>query len=60
MSQVRPKEERVGKIAAAKAVVQLFFATGKSFTVDRVLATSDRKPPLLHRASSDDATIILP
>ena len=33
MSQVRPKGERVGEIAA-KAVVQLLFATGKSFTVD--------------------------
>jgi hypothetical protein len=33
MSQVRPKRERVGEIAA-KAVVQLLFATGKSFTVD--------------------------
>ena len=31
MSQVRPKGERVGEIAA-KAVVQLLFATGKSFT----------------------------
>ncbi len=33
MSQVRPKAERVGEIAA-KVVVQLLFATGKSFTVD--------------------------
>jgi chromosome segregation and condensation protein ScpB len=33
MSQVRPKAERVGEIAA-RAVVQLLFATGKSFTVD--------------------------
>jgi chromosome segregation and condensation protein ScpB len=33
MSQVRPKGERVGEIAA-KAVVQLLFITGKSFTVD--------------------------
>ena len=33
MSQVRPKGERVGEIAA-RAVVQLLFATGKSFTVD--------------------------
>ena len=33
MSQVRPKGEKVGEIAA-KAVVQLLFATGKSFTVD--------------------------
>ena len=33
MSQVRPKGERVGEIAA-KAVVQLLFSTGKSFTVD--------------------------
>jgi chromosome segregation and condensation protein ScpB len=33
MSQVRPKAERVGEIAA-KAVVQLLFSTGKSFTVD--------------------------
>ena len=33
MSQVRPKGERVGELAA-KAVVQLLFATGKSFTVD--------------------------
>jgi hypothetical protein len=33
MSQVRPKADRVGEIAA-KAVVQLLFATGKSFTVD--------------------------
>ena len=33
MSQVRPKEERVGEITA-KAVVQLLVATGKSFTVD--------------------------
>ena len=33
MSQGRPKEEKVGEIAA-KAVVQLLFATGKSFTVD--------------------------
>jgi chromosome segregation and condensation protein ScpB len=33
MSQARPKGERVGEIAA-KAVVQLLFATGKSFTVD--------------------------
>jgi hypothetical protein len=33
MSQVRPKGERVGEIAA-KSVVQLLFATGKSFTVD--------------------------
>ena len=33
MSQVRPKADRVGEIAA-RAVVQLLFATGKSFTVD--------------------------
>ena len=33
MSQVRPKTERVGEIAA-KVVVQLLFATGRSFTVD--------------------------
>src|SRR4029077_10622100 len=33
MSQLRPKGERVGEIAA-KAVVQLLFSTGKSFTVD--------------------------
>jgi hypothetical protein len=33
MSQARPKAERVGE-TAAKAVVQLLFATGKSFTVD--------------------------
>jgi chromosome segregation and condensation protein ScpB len=33
VSQVRPKGEKVGEIAA-KAVVQLLFATGKSFTVD--------------------------
>jgi chromosome segregation and condensation protein ScpB len=33
MSQVLPKAERVGEIAA-RAVVQLLFATGKSFTVD--------------------------
>jgi hypothetical protein len=33
MSQVRPKGEKVGEIAA-KAVVQLLFSTGKSFTVD--------------------------
>jgi chromosome segregation and condensation protein ScpB len=33
MSQVRPKAERVGEIAA-KSVVQLLFSTGKSFTVD--------------------------
>jgi hypothetical protein len=33
MSQVRPKGGRVGEIAA-KAVVQLLFSTGKSFTVD--------------------------
>jgi hypothetical protein len=33
MSQVRQKTERVGEIAA-KAVVQLLFSTGKSFTVD--------------------------
>jgi chromosome segregation and condensation protein ScpB len=33
MSQVRPKGEKVGEIAA-KSVVQLLFATGKSFTVD--------------------------
>jgi hypothetical protein len=33
MSQVRAKGERVGEIAA-RAVVQLLFATGKSFTVD--------------------------
>jgi chromosome segregation and condensation protein ScpB len=33
MSQVRQKTEKVGEIAA-KAVVQLLFATGKSFTVD--------------------------
>jgi chromosome segregation and condensation protein ScpB len=33
MSQVGPKAERVGEIAA-KAVVQLLFSTGKSFTVD--------------------------
>ena len=32
MSQVQPKEERVE--TAAKAIVQLLFATGKSFTVD--------------------------
>ena len=32
-AQVRPKGEKVGEIAA-KAVVQLLFATGKSFTVD--------------------------
>ena len=33
MSQARPKAERVGE-TAAKVVVQLLFATGKSFTVD--------------------------
>jgi chromosome segregation and condensation protein ScpB len=33
MSQVRQKTERVGEIAT-KAVVQLLFSTGKSFTVD--------------------------
>jgi hypothetical protein len=33
MSQVRPKGEKAGEIAA-KAVVQLLFSTGKSFTVD--------------------------
>src|SRR3979490_1523549 len=33
MSQVRQKADRVGEIAA-KAVVQLLFSTGKSFTVD--------------------------
>jgi hypothetical protein len=33
MSPVRQKGERVGEIAA-KAVVQLLFSTGKSFTVD--------------------------
>jgi chromosome segregation and condensation protein ScpB len=33
MSQLRQKAERVGEIAA-KAVVQLLFSTGKSFTVD--------------------------
>ncbi len=33
MSQVRQKAERVGEIAA-KAVVQLLFSTGRSFTVD--------------------------
>jgi chromosome segregation and condensation protein ScpB len=33
MSQLRPKAEGVGEIAA-KAVVQLLFSTGKSFTVD--------------------------
>jgi len=33
MSQVRPKAEKVGEIAA-KAVVQLLFSTGKSFTAD--------------------------
>jgi hypothetical protein len=33
MSQVRPKADRVGE-TAAKAVVQLLFSTGKSFTVD--------------------------
>jgi chromosome segregation and condensation protein ScpB len=33
VSQVRPKAERVGEIAA-KAVVQLLFSTGRSFTVD--------------------------
>ena len=33
MSQARPKAERVGEIAA-KVVVQLLFATGRSFTVD--------------------------
>jgi segregation and condensation protein B len=33
MSQVRPKGEKVGEIAA-KSVVQLLFATGKSFRVD--------------------------
>jgi Ca2+/H+ antiporter len=33
MSQIRPKGERVGEIAS-KVVVQLLFATGKSFTVD--------------------------
>ena len=33
MGQVRQKTERVGEIAA-KAVVQLLFSTGKSFTVD--------------------------
>ena len=33
MSQVRQKSERVGEIAA-KAVVQLLFSTGKSFTMD--------------------------
>ena len=33
MSQVRQKGEKVGEIAA-KAVVQLMFATGESFTVD--------------------------
>jgi chromosome segregation and condensation protein ScpB len=33
MSQVRQKTERVGEIAT-KAIVQLLFSTGKSFTVD--------------------------
>src|SRR4249920_308505 len=33
MSQVRQRAERVGEIAA-KAVVQLLFSTGRSFTVD--------------------------
>ena len=33
MSQVRQKSERVGEIAA-KAVVQLLFSIGKSFTMD--------------------------
>ena len=33
MGQVRQKAERVGEIAA-KAVVQLLFSTGKSFTVN--------------------------
>jgi chromosome segregation and condensation protein ScpB len=33
MGQVRQKAEKVGEIAA-KAVVQLLFSTGKSFTVD--------------------------
>ena len=33
MSQVRQKSERVGEIAA-KAVMQLLFSTGKSFTMD--------------------------
>jgi hypothetical protein len=33
MSQVRPKGEKFGEIPA-KAVVQLLFSTGKSFTVD--------------------------
>src|SRR5258705_8444610 len=33
MSQLRPKGERVGEIAA-KAAVQLLFSTGKNFTVD--------------------------
>jgi hypothetical protein len=33
MRQVRQKTERVGEIAA-KAVAQLLFSTGKSFTVD--------------------------
>jgi hypothetical protein len=33
MRQVRQKAERVGEIAS-KAIVQLLFSTGKSFTVD--------------------------
>jgi hypothetical protein len=33
MGQVRQKAERVGEIAA-KAVVQLLFSTGTSYTVD--------------------------
>jgi hypothetical protein len=37
MSQVRPKGDRVGEVGGAKAVVQLLFTTGKSFTVDGLL-----------------------
>jgi hypothetical protein len=33
MSQLRPKGEKVGQIAA-RVVVQLSFSAGKSFTVD--------------------------
>ena len=44
VGQVRQKAERVGEIAA-KAVVQLLFSTGKSFTVDGLREKLAHSPP---------------
>ena len=63
MSQVRPKGERVGEIAA-KAVVQLLFATGKSFTLDglreklRELFRQEVRPELRAVAALNNVELI--